>query len=268
MAIRPDDQEIAALYREAESDGPSAALDQAILQAARAAVAAPAAPTGWRRWRLHIPVLASLFMVALFGLLISLEQPDAPGIGQIALNESTPAALAPASTPEQAKSAAPAPVESRAKLAEAAPPRAAAKLADTAREVEMARPTAPPPAAKLAAPAGEAEIARQAVPSIAASAPAANTISSAADAAAPVMDKSEASTPVAARAAARQAAAPVALPVQPASEWLAAIQKLLDEERIAEAKTSLEAFRKVYPAATIPAAMRQRLQILGNREQP
>lgn len=274
MAIRPDDQEIAALYREAESDGPSAALDQAILQAARAAVATPAAPAWWRRWRLHIPVLASLFMVALFALLISLEQPDAPGIGQIALNEPVPAAPAPASAPEQAKSAAPALAESRAKLAEVAPSGASGKLAETAREEEMARPAASPPAAKPAAPAQEVEIARQAAPTIAASAPAANTLSSAADAAAPVMDKSEAgapaaaAAPVAARAAARQAVAPAAPPIQPASEWLAAIQQLLDKERIAEARSSLEAFQKAYPAATIPTAMRQRLQVPGNIKQP
>ena len=257
MAIRPDDQEIAALYREAESDGPSAALDQAILLAARAAVATPAAPAWWRRWRLHIPVLASLFMVALFGLLISLQQPDTPGIGQIALNEPAPAAPAPASAPPEAKRAAPAPVESRARLAEAAPP----------------------PAAKRAAPAQEVEMARPAAPALAARAPAANTISSAADAAAPVMDKSEAgapaaaAAPVAARAAARQAVAPAALPsqlppVQPAGEWLAAIQQLLDKERIAEARTSLEAFQKAYPAVTIPTAMRQRLQVPGNIKQP
>jgi len=238
MAIKPDDQEIGTLYREAGGDGPSADLDQAILQAARDAVAAPAAPAaGWRRWRLHIPVFASLFMVALFGLLISLQQPDAPGIGQIALNETAPAAPAPASAPERA---APLMPESRARMAEAAPPHATAKMTGPAQEVEMARPAAP---------------------TITASAPAENRMSATADAAAPVMEKSEASAPVAARAAARQAAtAPAAAPVQPASEWLAAIQRLLDQDRIAEAKTSLEAFQKVYPAVTIPAAMRQRLQ--------
>jgi len=240
MAIKPDDQEIGALYRKAGGDGPSADLDRAILQAARAAVAAPSAPAAWwKRWRLHIPVFASLFMVAMFGLLISLQQPDAPGIGQIALNETAPAAPAPASAPERAESPAPALAESRARMAETTPPRAVAKMAVPTQEVEMARPAAP---------------------TIAASAPAENRISAAADAAAPVMEKSEASAPVAARAAARQAAAPATPPLQPASEWLTAIQKLLDQDRIAEAKTSLEAFQKAYPAMTIPAAMRQRLQ--------
>lgn len=216
MAMKPGDQKIGELYREAAGEGPSADLDQAILQAARAAVAAPATPAaGWRRWRLHIPVLASLFMVALFGLLISLQQPDAPGVGQIALNETAPAK--------------PAPAERRARMAEAEPARAAAQLAAPSQVEEMARPVAP---------------------AVAASAPAANTISAAADAAAPGMDKS----------AAHQAAAPAARPIQPASEWLAAIQQLLDKDRIAEAKTSLEAFQKAYPAMTIPTAMRQRLQ--------
>jgi hypothetical protein len=212
-------------------------------------------------------------MVALFALLISLQQPDTPDIGQIALNEPAPALPAPASAPEQAKSAAPAPAESRARLAETAPPGATGKLAETAREVEMARPAAPPPAAKLAAPAQEVEMARPAAPALAASAPAANTISSAADAAVPSLDKSAGGAPVETRAAARQAAAPAALPsqappIQPAGEWLAAIQQLLDKERIAEARSSLKAFQKAYPAVTIPTAMRQRLQASGNIKQP
>ncbi|MFZ2266099.1 MAG: hypothetical protein WAV95_00830 [Azonexus sp.] len=244
MAIKPDDQAIGALYREAASAEPSAELDRAILQAARAAVAAQPTPAGWRRWRLHLPVLASLVMVALLGLLISFEQPDAPSIGQIALNEAAAPAPAPANTPERATSAAP-PAESRARLAEIPPPRPAAKAE-----------AAGPDAAQASAPSA---------PARAASAPAANTISSAADAA-PATDKSgasapgEAIAPVEARAAARQAAAPAATPVQPAGEWLAAIQQLIDKERIEEAKTSLEAFQKAYPAATVPTAMRQRLK--------
>lgn len=248
MAIKPDDKEIGALYREAGGDEPSAELDRAILQAARNAVAPRPVPASlWRRWRLHIPVLASLFMVALFSLLITLQQPETPTVGQIALNETPPASQReqPART-----AAAPAPAESRARMAETVPAA---------------------PAAKLAAPARMPEAAQAAAPAHTAAGPSANTISPAADAAAPAMEKAEARAPVAAVAAptaavAARAAAPAApnaaavAPTRPASEWLESIQKLLDQERIAEAKASLDAFRKIYPGVPIPAAIRERLQ--------
>jgi TolA-binding protein len=77
-----------------------------------------------------------------------------------------------------------------------------------------------------------------------------------ADAAAPALAKSEASAPAAAPAT-RQSAPMQA--VRPAGEWLTAIQKLLDQERIDEAKASLDAFRKAYPDTPLPPAIRQRL---------
>lgn len=217
MAMKPDDQEIAALYRETGNAGPSAELDRAILQAAHAAVAPRPAAAGWRRWRLSIPVLASLLMVGLFALLLSLEPPPAPGIGRIALNEAAPPAAPTASRPVT-ESAAPAPA---ARSQDSAPPRAAAKMAVPAR------------------PAGEAE-------------PAATTGSAAeapAGTAAPVQAKAEA-----------RAAAPASPARQAPGEWLAAIQQLIDKERLDEARASLKAFRQAYPGEAVPAAMDKRLK--------
>lgn len=236
MAIAPKDQEIAALYREGGSDGPSAELDRAILQAARQALE-PRPVAGWRRWRLHIPVLASLFMVALFGLLITLDQPDSPNLGQLALNETAPASPAPAAAPPSGQLAAP-PAESRARMAESPAPRATAKAAIPA-----------PPAEPAAQPATQAATAN-----LSAGAPTAAPAPMIADAAAPAMVKAESR-------AARTAAAPAAPAViAPPKEWLATIQRLLDADRIDEARSSLEAFEKAYPAETVPEAMRRRLK--------
>lgn len=236
MAMKPDDQEIGALYREGGDDAPSAQLDAAILQAARAAVARPAAATGWRRWRLRLPVMASVLLAVMLGLLLRPQAPEAPAIDRIALNETAAPAEVPAraAASPAASSPAAAPVaESRARLAEPAAPQAAAKMSAPAAVLEQARPLAP-----------------------AAGASAESRMAATADAAAPAQAKPEATAPAAAPAA-RQSA-PVQA-VRPAGEWLAAIQKLLDQERIDEAKASLDAFRKAYPDTPLPPAIRQRL---------
>lgn len=240
MAMKPDDQEIGALYREGGDDAPSAQLDAAILQAARAAVARPAAATGWRRWRLRLPVLASVLLAVMLGLLLRPQAPETPAIGRIALNETAAPAEAPA----------------RAVASPAASPPAAAPVAES--RARHAEPAAPQPAAKMSAPAAVLEQARPAAPAGGNSAE--SRMAATADAAAPAQTKSEAAAPAAAPAApaaARQSAPMQAL--RPAGEWLATIQKLLDQERIDEARASLDAFRKAYPDTPLPPAIRQRL---------
>lgn len=232
MAIAPKDQEIAALYREAGSDGPSAELDRAILQAAHQALAPQVrTTTDWRRWRLHIPVLASLFMVAMFGLLISLNQPDTPNLGQLALNETPPASPARETPPPSGQLPTPA-VESRARMTESLAPRAMAKAAIPAQPAESA------------APAAVSE-------NLTASAPTAAPSPMAADTATPAMAKAESR-------AARTAAAPAVIATP--KEWLTSIQRLLDESHLDEARSSLAAFEKAYPAETVPEALRRRLK--------
>lgn len=247
MAMKPSDQEIGDLYREAGGAEPSAALDRSILMAARAAVAPKPLPSPWwKRWRLQIPVLASLIVAGMLVVMVEREQPDSPVVGQIALNTLPPAAEMIRSESLAADKATPPVAESRARLAESAPVRRM-------------------PAAPVAAPAASAPREVSALPAepvAAAGAPfsAERAASMAADAAAPPMAKSEAAAGTEAKMAARQAAAPAAKAVQPAKAWLEDIQVLIDQDRIAEARTSLEAFERAYPAVVVPEAMRKRLK--------
>jgi hypothetical protein len=237
MAMKPDDQEIGALYREGGDDAPSAQLDAAILQAARAAVAKPAASAGGRRpWQRYLPVFATLLLAVMLGFLFRPQAPEAPAIERIALNETAAPAGVPARTAEST----------------AISPPAAAPVAEN--RARLAEPPAPQPAAKMRAPMAAVEEARPVAATAGASAESRMTAN--ADAAAPALAKSEASAPAAAPAT-RQSAPMQA--VRPAGEWLTAIQKLLDQERIDEAKASLDAFRKAYPDTPLPPAIRQRL---------
>jgi len=241
MAIAPKDQEIAALYREGGSDGPSAELDQAILQAARQALEPRPGPVaGWRRWRLHIPVLASLFMVGLFGLLISLNHPAPPKLDQLALNETPPPSPAQEAASPSGQVAAP-PAESRARMAESPAPRAMAKAAITAQPAESSAPAS-------------ANLTAGAPTPVPATAPTAAPSPMLADTGAPAIAKAESR-------AARIAATPVAPAVMaPPKEWLVTIQRLLDAKQIDEARSNLEAFEKAYPAETVPETLRRRLK--------
>ena len=246
MAMKPDDQEISALYREGGDEAPPAQLDAAILQAARAAVTRPAAPAGWRRWRLGLPVFASLLLVVTLGLLLRPQHPDAPEVGPIALND----AASPAAVIRAQESPAIAPASTTTAPAAAAPLAAASR----SRTTEAA---APQPAAKISAPVTEQEEARTAITTDRASAE--SRMAATADAAAPMPKKAEAAAPAAPPAALARQGVPVQS-VRPAGEWLADIQKMLDQERIEEARNSLEAFRKAYPDTPLPPAVRQRLQ--------
>ena len=245
MAMKPTDQEIADLYREAGGAEPSAELDRSILMAARAAVSPKPVPSPWwLRWRLQIPVLASLIVAGMLVVMVERKPPDAPAIGAIALNTQPPAAEMPRTESLAVDKAAPPVAESRAsRMAESAPLR-----------------RAPPAPAAASAPREVSALPAESV--AAAGAPAAAEIASsvAADAAAPPMAKSEVAGRTEAKMSARQAAAPAAKAVQPAMEWLDAIQVLIDQDRIAEARTSLETFERAYPAVVVPEAMRKRLK--------
>lgn len=243
MAMKPTDQEIGDLYREAGEAEPSAELDRSILMAARAAVSPRSVPLPWwKRWRLQIPVLASLIVAAMLVVMVERQAPDTPVLGPIALNTPPPAAESIRAESRSADIPMPPVAEKRARVTESAPVQRlpAAPEASEAREA-LALPAEPVAAASAPAPAAKAA-------------------SMAADAAAPAMAKSEAAGGAEAKMAARQAAAPAANTVQPAKEWLDAILRLIDQGRIVEARTSLEAFERAYPAAVVPEAMRNRLK--------
>jgi hypothetical protein len=242
MAMKPTDQEIVDLYREAGGAEPSAELDRSILMAARAAVAPkPSLSPWWQRWRLQVPVLASLIVAVMVVVLVERRQPEAPAIGAIALNTPPPAAEIARSESLAVDKVTPPVAENRARMAESAPVRR--------------MPAAPVAAPVASAPREMSEpVAVDGSP-----APAASAAPMVADAAAPAMAKSEATGGAEARMAARQAAVPAAKAVQPAKEWLDAMQVLIDQGRIVEARTSLEAFERAYPAVVVPEVMRKRL---------
>ena len=73
------DPQVSALYREHAHDEPSAAVDERILAAARAAVSAPAAAAGrtwWQRWRTTLALGTTLVLTLTLSLLHERQSGD------------------------------------------------------------------------------------------------------------------------------------------------------------------------------------------------
>ena len=240
MAMKPTDHEIASLYREAGASGPGAELDQNILQAARAAVAPKATPTNWwTRWRLPLQAAATVCLVAMLTVMLGRREPPPPAVPPLAINQAAPAA----------ESRAPAPAPAAAAIHErpAPPPPARARPeAKIATQAPATLPAAPAPSA------ASSEIA---------SAPGANTIAADAQSVRSfAKGEAEAGAAPAAKAAARVAAEQ---PMAPRA-WLDAIQLLIDQNRLEEARKRLEAFTKTYPDERVPEGIRTRLKRLSD----
>lgn len=240
MAMKPTDQEIGMLYRESGEAEPSAELDRNILAAARAAVAAKPAPSPWwTRWRLPVQALASVAVLAMLVVMVLQKQPDAPVIGELALNAQPTEAPVQAVPPVMEKSM-PAVADKDFRVAERAAVRSAPAAAPAA---SAAAPLVMPPAAKsevlASSPAAEARAPMAAAPAL--RSPQGDEVLGAAEAG----------------MATRQASA---LPVRPAKEWLESIQLLVSEGRIEEAKSSLAAFERTHPSVVVPDGLRKQLK--------
>lgn len=247
MAMKPTDQEIGELYREAGPSGPSGELDRNILMAARAAVEgqSPLAPW-WPRWRLPLQALATICLVAMVSIMVERSEPTAPAIPPPAMNDDGPAAdkqkVAPA-----APSRAPVVAESRAGLTDQAP-------TQTRSEAKMAAPApTPAPAAPAQFPASNE--------AVLSSAPAGPSVAAESAAAAP-MAKPEAVATPSAKAAARIAADQAKSP----KDWLDSIQALIKQNRLEEAQKSLEAFVLAYPGEAVPDGIRAKLRTAPDGE--
>jgi hypothetical protein len=246
MAMKPTDQEIGALYREAGPSGPSAELDRNILMAARAAVEAQSPPAPWwPRWRLPLQALATICLVAMVSIMVERHEPTTPAIPPLAINDDGPAAdkqqIAPA-----APSRAPVVAESRARMTDQAP-------TQTRSEAKMAAPApTPAPAAPAQFPASS-----EAVLSSAPAGPSVATESAAAPIAKPETVASP-SAKAAARIAADQAKSP--------KDWLDSIQALIKQNRLEEAQKSLEAFVQAYPGEAVPEGIRTKLRTVPDGE--
>lgn len=243
MAMKPTDQEIGSLYREAGATGPSAELDRNILATARAAVEKQAVPDPWwRRWRLPLQAAISVCLLAMLTVMLMRHEPAPPVVPPLAMNQAGPAAEARHADRATAPSA-PIVAESPERMAPQAPARSKAQA-----NPEMAA-AAPSPATQAQPPAST-ERALAAVP--AANLVAAEAENTAASAKAEV--RAAPASKAAARVAADEAMSPKA--------WLDSIQLLIDQKRLDEARKRLEAFTQAYPGEPVPDGMRAKLKAI------
>ena len=119
---RPDDdlqdEDLAALYRQAAREEPSPRHDAAILAAAAAELAKSRAPRPlpwWRRWRLSLSLAATVVLTASLVLLVQREQAGAPAGRSAATGQTPPhSPQAVESAPPPAAKEAPLPESPRA----------------------------------------------------------------------------------------------------------------------------------------------------------
>lgn len=252
MAMKPTDQEIGKLYREAGPSGPSPELDRNILMAARAAVEnKAAATTWWSRWRLPLQALATICLVAMVTIMVERREPMEPAIPPLAMNDNR-AAVDKQKMPPAAPSPAPVVAESRARMTDLEP-------TQRRSEAKMAAPApTPAPAAPAQFPASSE--------AVLSSAPAGRSVAAESAAAMP-MAKREAVASPSAKATARIAADQANSP----KDWLDSIQALIKQNRLQEAQKSLEAFIQAYPGEAVPDEVRAKLRTApdgGSGRQP
>ncbi len=247
------DDDVAKLYHEGSADEPPAALDRAILKAARESLA-PARKPGkpwWLRFALPLQLALSAVLVTMLALTVDRNPPEIP-----AVTERTEPQPAPASPPLKV---APAGADPAAGKSPAVSPASEAR----ARLPAPMRSTAPSPKAERAA---EAAPAAMPVPGRSERASAEKT--AAEDAAAPAGGRSlEAVRPGPAAAGAAPGAAPSSgapaanrdATARSASDWLAAIEGLAGDGKKSAARAELEAFRKAYPDYPLPERLEKLL---------
>lgn len=257
----PSDPGVSRLYQTHLAGEPPAALDAAILAAARQAVVPPRRP--W--WQgLQIPVaVAATGMLAVMLTLTMQRNPQ---------EDDYPPATAPAAAPDAVPTRPATPSPAAREQAEPSPtapalrqPRASAKDersdGQPAAKAEAAPAASPAtasayiaPPAKLAAPPQEAPAATAApppAPGLSDNAARHETAGSAES-----MEKRAPTTPAAAAPAAQQLRSR-AIARSP-DDWLAAIRKLREQGQPEAAAREWEAFRKAYPDYPLPEDLRLR----------
>lgn len=273
----PEDRDLSARYRALPDEVPPAALDAAILDAARRDVRMRRA-SGLRRWTLPVSLAAVVMLSVLVTLRIEDERPDVA-----ALRESTglatpveekapdPYAAPPAekrSDPISARPAARAPQVSAPASAgkKGSDPILAAPAHAPAQRDETGGMEKKPDEKKLdavAAPAAPAAPARESGSRVAPeAASAARGSGFAADAARAPVEAPASRDRADMNRAKSEARMQDAAPESPRA-WLERIARLRREGRIEEADKALEAFRKRHPDFEIPEALRE--AVLGTR---
>lgn len=291
--LTPEERELARLLGRAAPSVPSAALDEAVLGAARAAVQAPpmaavaAAPDlqapRQQRKRPRWPAALGLAASVVFAVGIAWQlKPEAPQPPPLA--EAAPVAMDAPVAPPPAPDAAPiaedrAPADAAAEVAAAAvdvapapPPPAPARapvrpqaVPAPPRPAPMVTPPAPPAPASAAprqdAQAPNAASALDTVTTTSAPRPfkAAPTPAAEAARSAPGLMRRAAPTALGGFSADALAAAVEADALLPRKQWLKRIRERRDAGDLDTARASLERYLQQYPEARVPRDVRQLL---------
>jgi resuscitation-promoting factor RpfA len=224
------DPKLSRLYREAATEDPPAALDAAILGAARRQVAKPQQRERWSRWMVPAGAIATLVLGVSIALLVEREQT----IDDKTMIEPRPENPAPARGAESAEpKVAGSTTATVKKDAPAGPVPAQAPVLQSAEQASSAADAAEG-RAKITAPRMETE------PTVARGAE---------------MGRLGAGGPAASAVAAKPAPMRQQATQRSPEAWLDEISRLKREGREKEAAEQLLAFRKAYPSYAIPEAL-------------
>jgi hypothetical protein len=221
------DPELSALYRSTAVEEPPIALDERILAAARRSLTTtpPRRRSTWVRWLAPMGLAATVVVSVSVVLLVERERPDLVNneLSAPAPAPAEPAAVrAPAAALSSSQPKAGVRSEPQRQRASAlASPELHFESAPADVQVQKALPTPAPAPAQVPAPAAVPPAAAQAT------------------------------------GAALKRQAEQALPVPEA--WLAEIRNLLREQRLGEAHTRLDAFRRAYPDYPVPRDIEDQL---------
>ena len=261
MTLPADDHDVTKLYHEGSADEPPAALDRAILKAARESLA-PARKPGkpwWLRFALPLQLALSAVLVTMLALTVDRNPPEAPAVTERTEPQQAPVPAPLKAAPAGADPAAPAGADPAAGESPVAAPATEAKA-----------PLAVPSESRPSSPRADrkAEAAPAAIPVPGRSERASAEKAAVEGAAAPVGGRSlEATRPGPAAAGAvpgvpPSSGAPAAnrdAAARSPSDWLAAIERLAGTGEKTAARAELEAFHKAYPDYPVPERLEKLL---------
>jgi len=160
------DPKLSQIYREAARENPPAALDAAILAAARRQAAQPKRParSSWVRWMAPASALATLVVAVSLAFLMERERPEATRDMSIHPIAPRPGSAPPASVTESAKAKAAGNAAPAEPASMDAPAAAGGAAAEAALKKEAAVAPGPAPATSLPAPAAPAPAPAPAAP--------------------------------------------------------------------------------------------------------
>ena len=253
MTLPANDHDVTKLYHEGSTDEPPAALDRAIVRAARESIAPAreARKPWWPRFALPLQLALSAVLVTMLALTVDRNPPEAPAVTERTEPQQAPASATLKAAPTgagpaagESSAAAPAP-EAKARLAAPSESRPSSPKADL--KAEAAPAAMPVPGRSDRASAEKAAAEDAAAPVGGRSLEAARRGPAAAGAVPGVPPSSGAP-------AANQAAA-----ARSPSDWLAAIERLAGTGEKTAARAELEAFRKAYPDYPVPERLEKLL---------